>query len=501
MIWDADHLLARERLFGYNALTAASRRVYISYPQHSAAGEALLPSVLFTQAKAMFPDARLCGEHSDDTVVNLPTAADALSGCWHDNTPRRASLETLLRQNGGGALVERIRSAAQKPVHQIQDKAVSLAVFGRDMRLSPSRIERYYSCPFSFLMSGPMGIRARRKAEPSALEAGSLIHWILEHMLTSGVDLLKMERAELRGQIRASIESYVSARAVDGAVLGKRSAYLFDRLAEPIEALLLRIAEELAQSLFIPTYFEMPVQTGSRVEPVKLVTPEGLSVRAEGIIDRVDIARLEQGGYVRVVDYKSGRKSFSLGDVGHGLNMQMLIYLFSVCQNGREDLAGLKPAGILYMPSLGGYVQSGRDVSPEELERRRREQYRMRGLVLEDPDVIRAMEAQGKGAFIPAKLTAKETVEARSAVISALDLERLRLLVEKKIADMASLLAEGRVEACPVQGGPYRPCEYCDYRGVCGFEEGDPVRPVGDEAGTREQDADLIRGSGEDGQA
>jgi hypothetical protein len=109
------------------------------------------------------------------------------------------------------------------------------------------------------------------------------------------------------------------------------------------------------------------------------------------------------------------------------------------------------------------------------------------------------MEAQGKGAFIPAKLTAKEAVEARSAVISAPDLERLRLLVEEKIAGMASLLAEGRVEACPVLGGPYRPCEYCDYRSVCGFEEGDPVRPVGDEAGAREQDTDSIRGSGEDG--
>jgi ATP-dependent helicase/nuclease subunit B len=232
----------------YNALTAASRRVLYFLSPALRRGGPLLPSVLFTQAKAMFPTPSFAGYIPPDTVFNLLTAADALSDCWHDNTPRRASLETLLRQNGGGALVERIRSAAQKPVHQIKDKAVSLAVFAGICACLPRASRRYYSCPFSFLMSGPLGIRARRKAEPSALEAGSLIHWILEtHADVAGVDPLKMERAELRGQIRDGIESYVSARAVDGAVLGKRSAYLFDRLADPIEALLLRIGRNWAR--------------------------------------------------------------------------------------------------------------------------------------------------------------------------------------------------------------------------------------------------------------
>ena len=49
---------------------------------------------------------------------------------------------------------------------------------------------------------------------------------------------------------------------------------------------------------------------------------------------------------MRVVDYKTGKKEFRLSDVLHGLNMQMLVYLAALVENGQ-----VLPAGILYMPA------------------------------------------------------------------------------------------------------------------------------------------------------
>ena len=40
--------------------------------------------------------------------------------------------------------------------------------------------------------------------------------------------------------------------------------------------------------------------------------------------------------YIRVVDYKSGTKNFVYSDVLYGLNLQMFIYLFTICNSGTK---------------------------------------------------------------------------------------------------------------------------------------------------------------------
>ena len=45
----------------------------------------------------------------------------------------------------------------------------------------------------------------------------------------------------------------------------------------------------------------------------------------ERFIDRLDLLHTVQGDRIRIVDYKSGGKTFALSDVLGGLNMQMLI--------------------------------------------------------------------------------------------------------------------------------------------------------------------------------
>ena len=105
--------------------------------------------------------------------------------------------------------------------------------------------------------------------------------------------------------------------------------------------------------------------------------------------------------YTSILDYKSGQKNFRLDEVYYGLNLQMLVYLFTLCRNGRGKLANLLPAGALYLPALGGYTAASREAGEPELARARLEQYRMNGLLLDDPQVLRAMEADLGGLYIP----------------------------------------------------------------------------------------------------
>ena len=105
-----------------------------------------------------------------------------------------------------------------------------------------------------------------------------------------------------------------------------------------------------------------------------------------------------------MVDYKSDAKQFSIGNLLYGLDLQMLIYLFTIT-SPQTLLSAAKPAGVLYMPS--GSVQSGlvrgENGSVQEYFEKT---YRMNGVLLKDANLISLMEPDGNGIYIPAQLDA-----------------------------------------------------------------------------------------------
>ena len=63
--------------------------------------------------------------------------------------------------------------------------------------------------------------------------------------------------------------------------------------------------------------------------------PDG-ELRVGGKVDRVDGWIKDDKLYLRVVDYKSGKKKFDLANVRMGLDIQMLLYLFALQKEGTE---------------------------------------------------------------------------------------------------------------------------------------------------------------------
>ena len=50
-----------------------------------------------------------------------------------------------------------------------------------------------------------------------------------------------------------------------------------------------------------------------------------MEAASHGFADRADIWRSGDSVYVRVIDYKTGRKSFDFSHVFYGLGLQMLL--------------------------------------------------------------------------------------------------------------------------------------------------------------------------------
>src|SRR5699024_8419833 len=140
----------------------------------------------------------------------------------------------------------------------------------------------------------------------------------------------------------------------------------FRRLLKSVHLVVDNVVQELACSDFAPVSFELGFGSRGDLPPVEL-TVDGVTVSITGFVDRVDGWEHDGRLYLRVVDYKTGRKSFDLTDVWNGLGLQMLLYLFALEREGKA-LYGreIVPAGVLYLPARDAVVAGSRAMTEEE---------------------------------------------------------------------------------------------------------------------------------------
>jgi len=184
------------------------------------------------------------------------------------------------------------------------------------------------------------------------------------------------------------------------------------------------------------------------------------------VVDRADVCTIGDKKYLRIVDYKSSQKHITPATLAGGINLQMLMYLFSTTDKGGvyDDY---QPAGVLYSP-----VQI-QDFSPEasKVDSFNKDilnsSLKTSGLVLSDMSVLNAMENGIRGEYIPVKQTKSGDLYANSSCISHIGLGQLREFTYGKLKEMAEALLAGNAEAVPLVLGKKSPCKFCDYMIIC----------------------------------
>ena len=347
-----------------------------------------------------------------------------------------------------------------------------------NMNISPSRAETFYRCPFSYYCRYGLKLKENKSATFDPLQKGTVIHFVLERLLSeySAQELCELDANERYEKIRGYLDSYLE-RFLDRSQRSKRFLYLYERLARSIDAVAARLADEFKNSEFRPVDLELDISHSGTVKPYELKIPSGGHINISGKVDRVDLAEIDGEPYIRVIDYKSSGKTFAVSDVLNGLNMQMLIYLFTLVSNGKARYGDAVPAGVLYMPAKASTFTADRG---KELDKQGSSADRkMQGFVLENAGVIVAMERDGNGVYIPAKIDKNGNIKGNT-----LDLEKLSELwdrVDENLVNMGEELHRGSIPALPAQGGHYKDiCSKCEYWNVCTHESNMPVRELND---------------------
>lgn len=455
----------QERFFAYTAISAPSNCLCVTYLGKGADGS---PSSIVTSLKKYFPNLKETkySDIPDEELLESKAAAfELFAELFGKNSVFSATLKEYFKNDERFASVKLL---SENDSVKIKNSEVATELFGKNMYLSASRLEDFFNCRFRYFCKYGLGARPREKAEMDAMQTGTVIHYVLENIISEvgSPAMGKMTEQELKRITDKYLLEYFNTN-IGSSEPSKRFTYQFMRLSKMLYSVVLRLADEFSQSRFEAKAFELKIDKDGEVRPKMIPLESGGSVSLRGSVDRVDL--LEENGekYVRVIDYKSGTKKFSLSDILYGLNLQMFVYLFSIC-NDKSSKYCATPAGVLYMHASRNMLGLSRNSTEKDIHDAEAKEFKMNGMVLYDEqhDILDAMEKNLDGKYIPVKLSQKNGLTGSFASLEQLG--RISKKVDLLIAEMGNELQSGNINQNPIDGKNHdKTCEYCDYSDVC----------------------------------
>lgn len=471
---------SEERMIAYSVLTAPSEKLYVSYSRSGVSGGEKQPSVIVREIEKIVPGLNFIKDTDVPPIDRIAGAESAFEQCaahYTDNSVFSETLKQYIKESPYASRLSSLDSVTESKPFEIKDHAKACELFGEDMKITPSRAEMYYKCPFMYFCRYGLNVAKLTPADLDARINGLLVHHTLEVVFTENTndEIRDFTDEKMHSEIdritEDYIESYMGGRDKK-SVLFNRS---LDKTKNTIFEILSRLKQEFGSCSFVTKDVELSINDDGEVSPYKIILSDGGSISIGGYVDRVDVMEDGDKEYLRVIDYKTGTKTFKLGEVFDGLNMQMLIYLMCLWDNGHERYGNVVPAGILYVPAKKGNGTVGRNASEEEIAGMKLKNGVMNGMILENEKVLRGMEADAEGRFIDAKIDSKGRMKGN--FISLENFRRLHKRIDDMLSSMGMKLHTGQIEALPVAEGAYKStCEYCDFADICRRNSSSPIR-------------------------
>lgn len=475
----------------YSALTTPSRFLRLSYPIADYEGRTQRPSMVISRLRKLFPKltessniaaggasepvelaaAGVSAFHGMMSAFREAMDGGALNPAWWD------MYRWFARQEDWRGKCGKIRDALlytnqAGPV----DPGKVRKLFGGTMVSSVSQLEKYTACPFSYYVQYGLKAKERKIYRLMPPDVGTFIHTVIERfsrkVSEQGLSWRELEEAWCEAAISEIVEELLAT--MRGTALNGTERYrkLASRLKRMLQKSVELIAEHMKRGSFEPVGYEIEFGETGGFPPIVLELPSGDKISLTGRIDRIDALKTEHGSYLRIVDYKSGSKSFRLSDVYYGLQVQLITYLDAISAYGRADLPKpVLPGGILYFRIDDPIVKGNGSSSEEEVEKAILRQLKMQGLLLADVRLIREMDRdlEGSSLIVPARINKGDTL-GKSSAASLGQFEALRKHVRRLLQSIGEEMMKGNMGIQPYKKRNVTSCMYCGYSSVCQFD-------------------------------
>lgn len=429
---------ANELLFLWRAMTKPSHKLFVSTLLVATDGKEKAPSVAYNRLFFLFPYLKDSVRYFDLSMIS---SAASLTNDEEDEEATDNSTSTPPDDDG-------LYQPQTPSEHDLAPDVLSRCFSDKTLHLHQSGIQRFVLCPYSYYCSTFLSPRKQEPARIDYSDSGTFLHYLLEqflrHCLKEDGTLCLPEEREVEPLAYQFVNDYVSQ--ISGITADDlRTLHTFRRLRALALILLKDVLYELSHSRFTPRDFELKIGSNKSGAPAHYEIPldNGYRILLGGTIDRVDFLRRGDDIYLRVIDYKSSAHTISLDDIRHGMNLQLFIYLFTLCRPEH-----VLPAGALYVATK---ESAGKPSAARA------------GILIDDEEILSAMNDEWNPEYLAGITRKADGTLKGNALTTPEALDQLEQDVKITLHRIGTDMLNGRAARTPSADA----CRFCDVKSGC----------------------------------
>lgn len=462
---------SKEHYFLYRAMEMRGEKLILTYSSQAPSGGQLEAAQILRTDKALRNILHISTEELPyEYFLNTAEDVKAAIAASYSEAPQIAealeqALNTAFANSMGTEFKEKLRESelllsGQRRFSLTPETAAKLF---DNSEYSPTRLEAAFDCPFMYFCRYGLKIRQPNDNDPEAANnIGSAVHNILNIALAGLHRLAEKTDEELEAAAKRATDIALEQAIKADPAFPEKTEAVYKRFVKRVELILKQQRLDSMSTGFEPIAFEKRVSY--RIN--NSLFPSGY-IEITGTADRID-RRKENGSdaeYIRICDYKTSSKpkTFTLDGIESGKNLQPLLYLFAECNSRR------RPAAVNYAAAGKGQELKAANSLPQTDSALAANWY--------DGHITHGASADNKTAEAYRALNKsilEKTGASSKKYVKNLEFDESKFgdfkeHIEQEIITprIASLLG-GEIEAMPLEHEEHLPCEYCDFKSVCG---------------------------------
>ena len=458
-----------QKFYLYMNLTKPSKRLEIFYSRVSSDGKSLRPSYLIQEIRRLYPELALQDEEAkgfgerewteglglEAWIHGLGSLGRGVDSAWME-LHRKSRVDPVWREK-----TDRLLDAGfyRRPSDPLTEQTAR-RLYGEKFEDSITRIERFSSCAFAHFLTYGLRLKERQEYDFQAVDLGNICHGALERfsgkLEKEEKDWTTLSENDRKAYIDESVEEAVTDYGNSVLYSSARNEYMIVRIKRMLERTVWALTRQLKAGDFRPSAYEMRFRGGK--------------------IDRIDTCVDGDKVYVKVVDYKTGKKAFDVTALYHGLQLQLMVYLDAAVglEEKRHPGQEVIPAGVFYYRIEDPLVDKRQKTedSGEEIQEDILKELKPDGVINCKDEVLAHLDRrmEGESLVVPVKYNKNGSLSKTSKAVSEEEFAVMMQHAVGKVKSVHEQILKGEVEPRPYRNGQETGCDYCGYRNICGFD-------------------------------
>ena len=491
----AKEMAAEDRYYLYLLLTKPSEQLVLSYRAQDDDGAGMVPGELAGVLKGLFEG--LQEEETESTILRELNSGEGGIGLLAD------SLRDYLGKAREGRAAEPPDQETRALFRWYQDHPelhdemehvfrglyycyrrdaemlspeTAQRLWSKTLNGSVSFFEKYAECPYGHFLNNGLQLEDPLEYEVSPADLGTVLHDCIDGIFKrteTGTPWHDLPAEEMDRLIREVAEQVLSDAKNGIFTESDRTRAQSERVVRIVTRTMKTLAEQWKAGSYETTRTELSFGYDRELPGLTVPLPDGGKLVLRGRIDRLDTLREGENIFVKIIDYKSSAHKLDYTRIWYGLQLQLPLYLRAAIEmeERKHPEANVIPGGLYYYEIKDPVVTVEDTMSPKTPEQLVSDKLRMAGLTNSDQEAAEKLDSELNSRVVPGLQFKKDgTPYQNSNTASAGQLRALGGFALQKTKELAENLLAGRIPVLPYQYRKKNGCEYCSFKGICGFD-------------------------------